>query len=806
MKKKWLKYALTVLSVVVLMLTLSACSVKMSTELDINEDYTGKRVMTTDYFKASDAGGQANVESFIAELKKSAPEDIKVDSQASDGKYKFTFTLEFSSLDDYREKVAFIIGREPIVTLKNQTNNFSSRFELYEDFTSDDLLVWVKNVKNGDKIELKHNGATVKLGDRVYKSTMGNRGQINVSTISDDSYLLESVNIETSIFGADDYSRSVIFTMPKTTYDAVGEQTFKDITPEGGEGAAAVDESDTVTYTIKFAGDLKKIADGTTLIFPGSVMTYDDVVNENAFSVSGTLNEHIDVSGYPCTKTGACNVTVFYAGSGSVTYNTDAIQSSSKAAVTYNDPNTKKYPVLKVTGEKVNNVQTIIPMYISYTMSNVEVETELKSTGGIEVNVIFDYEGTSANSAAELAKQFYDQQLDGMSGASAKLDVDSTGENLVNKLVLSFHGSEENVTKMMNSVLGSKNKFESKSNKGFRFSTTHNIHHNIDLENALSLAGYDGSISYTFTGSGAYCQNVTATTYAAVTGEKTLLNNMLNGKKKLNTFTVILNNVGGRAELVYQANYVNIFYIVIIAVIAIIAIVLFTVVLSLVARKSKAIKQVEHEKKRKVTVENSLALAVIQNNDGSIVPLSNQALVNRPGAVVESRRDDGLDEDDDEPENIWLFSTTLKLLALIAGVFTFFPFVTVSCSTMGSKSLSAFNLMIGGEGMKPYSIAWLLLAVPIIILILLTLWGKLPKLVTAITIAAVSGLNLFLLIQLPDAIKEQITASSEYQDKIAGYSMGWAYSYSLIIYILLAIGAALLILAEVSEKVKNKFK
>lgn len=260
----------------------------------------------------------------------------------------------------------------------------------------------------------------------------------------------------------------------------------------------------------------------------------------------------------------------------------------------------------------------------------------------------------------------------------------------------------------------------------------------------------------------------------------------------------------------FQSTYVNIGFIIFVVIVAIIVIIVFTLLLSFVARKSKARKQVEAEIFRKATVERSLSLAVIQNTDGSIVPLSNQALANRPGAVVDSKRDDGLDEDDDEPETIWLFSTTLKLLSLIAAVLFFFPFVTVSCSnSSGTKSISAFSLMVGYEDMKPVTEVALLLVIPLVIFMLLFLWNKLPKFPSAIAIIVASAVSLLMLLNLEAIIDERIVAMMEYSNtagNITAYSMEWAYSYSIIVYILLLIGAVVLLLAEISEKVKKKFK
>lgn len=815
MKKKWLKISLVIIGVFAALLMLSACDAELSTMLSIDKDFKGSRVMETNYLE--DKNG---VKTVISDIEKSTPEALTVKTDEKDGSYKLTFTLDFANKDEYISKVESLIGRKPNVTMDYTTGGVSPSLKLEEDFSSQDLLAWIKNVKNGDQIKLKHTNVTVLLDGNTYNSSRASDGQIVINSVSTGTLLFDRIDVQTGIMGSDDFVRKISFTMPKETYEKLGEARFKSLVVSDGDMTAGLKDtgkSKTVCYEMSFSGDAEYIARKTAEVFPGSTLKISDNSAANAaFSVNSVLEENINFSGYPCEKDGTANANVTYIQFGSTVFRNHTVSGN---GVSGKDGTVKDEAVAQteqterdayiIECKKAGSVGVNIDFASTYAMHDAAVDVSMKNTGVVTVDIIGSFAGPTANSALDHAYNYYTRLFKNHKNVEVLSSTDIADKQTIKTIQLRIKGIPEEINAEMNYSVGKANNFTTNNKGGFSATNLYNIHHNLDLSTMFRDSGYNGLLTYTFNCSGAYCKNVTAIVYDEKDVRQHQQNDMLEGSSKINSFTVTFTGCGGRVDLSYQASYVNVMFIIIMVLIGIGVVIVIVIGISIVAKRSKRIRRENAAVKEKRDMERSLTLAVIKNDDGSIVPLSNQVFENRPGAVIESKRDDGLDEDDDEPENVWLFSTTLKLLAVIAAVLTFFPFVTVSCSNLkGTKDLSAFTIMTGGgiEGVEPYSAAWMLLIIPLVIFLLLMLWNKLPKIINAIFVAGLSAINLFALIGLPDNIKDHITRSSTYQDKITSFSMNWAYSYSVIIYILLVLGSLMLILAEISEKVKKKFR
>ncbi len=834
MKSKFLKLALLVVAVLTMMVFFSACDteIDVATELSVDNNFSGERIMQTEGIKTSDLGGKNMAENIMNDIKSSSPGALNVSYTETDGKYQLTFTLKFDSLEDYEKKIESIIGKDVDITYSVADTAFSSSVNFQESFTTKDLLIWIQDVikkyNNKASISIKYTNTDFVLSDMKY--TSGVDGRFSVFSTGNNT-LLTSVNIDTYVLGLDNYSRAVTFRMSQEVYDTITAEKFESIVPAGALGTLYVDseadKNSQYAYQITYSGTEEEIASVTAKIFPGSIFECTNST-ATAFSIESVLSERINLAYFPCNSNGTSNAVLVYS---SAYQEDDAEQDTPQTSnsVIFNPEN------VVIEGDNVNSsknteskitvncnassqVSSAIGVTFIYGIQEVTVDTTLKTGNNLEVAVLLDYNINASSLALDVAKDFFTSKfaengIEGVSLSSNKMTrTTETSTQEYYQLKILFKGSSEEVCASMTNVFGGENSFSDIYNKKFEFSTKHNISHRIDITELLEYANYSGIVNYVFRSESATCKGVDCQLYKDGVADGTPKNNLLNGKTKINVFSVPVN--GGSFRISFQSTYINVGYIIFVILVIIVAVIAATILISIVARKSKARKQVEKEIFRKTAVENSLALAVIQNSDGSIVPLSSQSLANRPGAVVESRRDDGLDEDDDESETIWLFSTTLKLLSLIAAVLFFFPFVSVSCSnTSGSQSISAFTLMVGYSRddytMNPRPEIALLLAIPLIIFMLLFLWNKLPKFPSAIVIIVASAACLLLLLNLEAIIEEQIDSMMELTNAngtITSFKMEWAYSYSLITYMLLLIGSVVLLLAEVSEKVRKKFK
>ena len=835
MKSKFLKLVLLIVAVLAMTVFLSACDteIDVSTELSFNENFSGARVMQTEGIKQNDLGGAATAVKIMESIKESAPDGMDVSYTEKSGKYYLTFTVSFKSFEDYEAKIESITGKNVSISYDRSDTAFGQSLNLEEDFTTKDLLTWIDGVlKKFDSkasVDINYTTTDLVLSSQTYSSDTA--GRIDVHSTGNNT-AFTSISIETYVLGLDNYSRAVTFRMSESVFNSVTEEAFNAIVPANAVGNYYVDDSakeaSRYVYQITYSGTGDTIASVTSELFPGSTFECSDAdTNSNAFSVKCVISEAIDFRYFPCNNDGSADVSIVYysgysedteesetAASDNVVFSTDSVIAVGTDAETEEVNSSSS---VKISCTNAYSASVAMGVTFNYGIQGITVDTTMNNDD-LTVAVLFDYDINASDMALDIAENYFAQQIksNNIKGVTVSTGVATreteTATQKYYQLKVIFSGSRDEVAAAMNSFAGSYNNFSDIYSDKFQLSTRHNISHRVDISKLLEYASYDGVVTYVFRSESATLKGVDCQLYEGSTavGEPDI--NLLNGKTKINSFTVPVSS--GCFRVSFQSTYVNIGFIIFVVIIAIVAIIVFTLLLSFVARKAKARKQVEKEIFRKTTVERSLSLAVIQNTDGSIVPLSNQALANRPGAVVESKRDDGLDEDDDEPETIWLFSTTLKLLSLIATVLFFFPFVSVSCSnSSGTQSISAFSLMVGYSRndykMDPMPEVALLLVIPLVIFMLLFLWNKLPKFPSAIAIIVASAASLLLLLNLEAIIEERINSMMEFTNSagtITSYSMEWAYSYSIVVYILLLIGSVVLLLAEISEKVRKKFK
>ena len=190
MKNKW-GSVIRKLGLFLLCFLMAACSIDMDTQLDLKDDQSGQRIITISVDKDAieDYGTDEleKIEQVIADYKPDSLE-YKKDTD-DDGNVQYVFTLAFSSLDDYRSKVAELIGREPVIELSEPDTVFSKGVSFKEDFSSNDLTLWFREGLEKEGIENDITGNFVEETTMIYKGEEYDSGSyINVNDVEVNPY------------------------------------------------------------------------------------------------------------------------------------------------------------------------------------------------------------------------------------------------------------------------------------------------------------------------------------------------------------------------------------------------------------------------------------------------------------------------------------------------------------------------------------------------------------------------------------------------------------------------------------------
>ncbi|WP_203568035.1 hypothetical protein [Aestuariimicrobium ganziense] len=266
------KPLLAVMLTMVLLL-LTACGGKVDTVLTLKDDGSGVRAMTITVSKDDMEKVKGGAPAVDGVIKKNIPAAMKYSGMSrgvDTGSTVYSFQIPFTDEADYTSKVIAVLGagnvvdREVQVTLKVYNSVFKKGVELKENFASTDLFQWLVNalVKTGT-VSDENKSNIMELGNSNVeidgvKHPAGS--QMRYNTVQELGF--DSVTVVTEGLGTDEYTRTIIYNLPRVSYaaDEKGfDEFFKKSTPEGGEltPPASTDTTWRMVFKASSPDDLK---------------------------------------------------------------------------------------------------------------------------------------------------------------------------------------------------------------------------------------------------------------------------------------------------------------------------------------------------------------------------------------------------------------------------------------------------------------------------------------------------------------------------------------------------------------------
>lgn len=308
------KIAMLVPLVLLLMLCLSGCGQKqvdVQTTLTLKDNHSGSRQMKLIIDKKefeSVFGGSA--ESLKEQLQASKPSAMEWNPSDNGKQYEFTFTLYFSSLKDYEEKVEGIIGKDASITMEQPESVFASGLRYQEDFTSLDLLAWIRTVLVDQKYMSKEEADALFADGAVKVSFCGEDYESGAGAVQIDTLVetpVERIDILTHYLQNRRCDRQVIFLFSQDSMNKNGEAIrayLKRQTPDGaetswternGESQCTISIQNTTarnlnTFMSELLGESRSfisIQPQTRTGIFASASTWNEMVDVSAFSYNG---------------------------------------------------------------------------------------------------------------------------------------------------------------------------------------------------------------------------------------------------------------------------------------------------------------------------------------------------------------------------------------------------------------------------------------------------------------------------------------------------------------------------------------
>ena len=266
-------------------LILSACSAKIETQLGLESAEKGTRTILVSFnMKDNKDKIKGGVEALDASVRKHLPEGMEYEGIQSEGdKARATFKVSFSSVDEYRTKVASILKAagsktEPTVTILNTEQGLVQGIQVKENFSSKELLDWVPEalvvdgvIESSNKNSVFNSSGsetTVKFGEKEVKNSGGST--ISAKDVQDRGFKAMVLELQEKDGG---YSATASFVakdiMNSETAAAI-DAYLNQVKPEGSELKKGLESSQATYMAPSASTSAAKEEVGRTLTFSAS--------------------------------------------------------------------------------------------------------------------------------------------------------------------------------------------------------------------------------------------------------------------------------------------------------------------------------------------------------------------------------------------------------------------------------------------------------------------------------------------------------------------------------------------------------
>lgn len=280
-----------------LIIFLAGCGARISTNIDVDQEGAGSRTMSFVAQRDADAENALNggYEAVDTSLKSHLPEELEFSGLTiTDEEITGSFTLAFSSLEDYEAKVGKLletggVDLEPEIKIVTSDDALKSGFGYEENFTSSELLAWAPQALVADGVLEEENASSVIDGEDKTTLTYNGEtfeqpygGRLNIDEVEDGGF--DGVHVELTPLADGTYDVVVRFERNGSVSDeerALDDEFFasldlKDTSLDTDVDPSASGYQRTLSFT---AGDKEDLINKSEAIFGENTTVFEDVEN-----------------------------------------------------------------------------------------------------------------------------------------------------------------------------------------------------------------------------------------------------------------------------------------------------------------------------------------------------------------------------------------------------------------------------------------------------------------------------------------------------------------------------------------------
>lgn len=481
-------------------LFLTACGIEVSTNMNIEDNFHGKRVIScfvskqdmASYFK----GDVKNIDSM---LENNYPDCFLYSKKETTHGTEFIFEIPFQSMEDYEASVSSVLHFSPEIEYSYTDSLFSNGITLKENFTSVDLLRWfeillseeysVKKSQLSSLWDVKDTYVTWK--QEPYKSKTE---KIDISYSSQLAF--DGIDIFTEETDERMFERKICFQIPTNTLNTEVlnlKSTFEALKPESATAEWTTTKNGN-NYEITFqAESFEDISHTTSQIF----MVPEQEVNASStfadyrlLHFDLTRMEALDFSHFVCNEQEEVPVRYYYKPN-SMT-KTKTVKMQKEINNSFEDKRVKNGFYLLYEG----NCQTLSVGYLgtmTIPTNSYSIQTTLKDNEKLERSFVFQLHNILTDEETSQLTSFFEKN----NTSNLNMSMEEKGE--ICTLTIDQTGTKDHLNYSSRILFGSENNSVIYKKNASLLSPMQDISvtETIDLSYFLGNAGSEISGEYT---------------------------------------------------------------------------------------------------------------------------------------------------------------------------------------------------------------------------------------------------------------------------------------------------------------------
>lgn len=486
-------------------LFLSGCSGKsleIQTKFSFNEDGSGSREMILQWNqKDYQEIFSQSIQDLNGLMDASCPTQMQWTYTDSGGSCQYVFRIEFTSKEEYQQKVESILNRDVQINLEQPLNAFTSGLKLQEDFSSIDLLEWLKQLlveqNYGTQAEidklLVNGDYEVNYKNQQYT---GKEDVINVDALIVTP--VKQMDILTSFQSGAQYSRRILLQFDKTNVeshkDSIAEYLSQKLPKETQtwweehENAIFVIELNNVSWNAQNQLMKNFMGGGESYIF------VSDSKTKGIFSFDVEWDEYLDVSALLIDDRESIPVGYYIQGEEGISLSA-AMSNNGKYALKDSNLYGGYQQVFQKNLSKEEVICTASKVYI---VSDIDIDIKFKKQRDVRQNIVFHFAHLPQEEEQDIIMEKLMNRADSQADVISEVDQDNHFS-----ICIEQSGKMKDVAQVMQEIYGANNSISYEASEDlWQWKQSASFVHQIDftdfIENDAALTKLNYQLSFAF--------------------------------------------------------------------------------------------------------------------------------------------------------------------------------------------------------------------------------------------------------------------------------------------------------------------